>query len=633
MKKLWLQVFVLLLFILFYFCPQRVFVPPQLNANGIVKADSSNQIIISEIMYDPGVSGDEICKGDLCEWFEIKNLGNSALDLKNFQFYINGTMLSLSFPIIDGDEQSLLDDYAIITKDRQSFLDSYLSDFPNLANVPIIQASNLSLTNSSGRLLEIKNGGNLTESISYDPKWGGGADFSLERNSSDLWCESLSVKGTPGQENSLEKIEFNNFLKLVSPAQKTNFIGAQSVKFEWQDNFNLFVSKYNLIIAADENFKNVITSKDLSSKSLTMNLDFGKYFWKIQRIMTAYDQNGSSDLILEESDVGSFSISPVQYSDKVMLNEIFPYPSGGSENEFIEIFNSGQEIVNLGGWHLTDGVGKFYFPNDLIINPGQYLVFYNPITKITLNNDGDLVSLYSGESIISQISYQTAKEDYSYSFGDNGWLWTSERTPGEENIFEEPVSEIGNNLCSNEAVEIKTGEVGDYIGCLVKISGLVVKNYSTVFYMDDGSGEIKVYFSKASGLDKSQIKKGSTVAIVGIVEKISGGLRVRPLSQEDIQILKAPVQETKKKVATKSASTKTTSSGQKQILNKNVAFASDGLVKGINQSMQKTKNLVEWAKGIILISILILGLILIEWRWNILVKVRNKPDKLPGNSP
>lgn len=171
----------------------------------------------------------------------------------------------------------------------------------------------------------------------------------------------------------------------------------------------------------------------------------------------------------------------------VVINEIMyhPYHSDTSpENiwlEYIEFFNLGAESVNLGGWQLTGAV-EFTFPNDIVLNPGDYLVvtaeknnfsakypgIINAIGNWNgkLSNSGEEIELKdTNGNIIDRVRYtdggdwalrRLGPEDY----GHRGWEWITEHD-GEGKSLEliNPAlpNEYGQNWNSSK---IKSGTPG-----------------------------------------------------------------------------------------------------------------------------------------------------------------------------
>ncbi|MFH2105340.1 MAG: lamin tail domain-containing protein [Parcubacteria group bacterium] len=87
---------------------------------------------------------------------------------------------------------------------------------------------------------------------------------------------------------------------------------------------------------------------------------------------------------------------------------------------------------------------------------------------------------------------------------------------------------------------LSTGGVKEqFVGQLIKVTGQLTKSSGTTFYINDGSGEVKISLQKSAGLKKPEWKKDDWVTITGIVGKTSSGLRVLPRYQEDLQSGKA----------------------------------------------------------------------------------------------
>ncbi|MFA5211491.1 MAG: lamin tail domain-containing protein [Patescibacteria group bacterium] len=124
----------------------------------------------------------------------------------------------------------------------------------------------------------------------------------------------------------------------------------------------------------------------------------------------------------------------------IIINEIFPNPKGDdSKDEFIELKNEGETTVNLDGWSLSDSSKTKYKINNLSLKPNEFYVLKREQSKIALNNGGgDEVKLFfSDGSLIQSIKYiDSAEDDLSFALNQNGiFVWTSEITPGTENII------------------------------------------------------------------------------------------------------------------------------------------------------------------------------------------------------
>lgn len=181
------------------------------------------------------------------------------------------------------------------------------------------------------------------------------------------------------------------------------------------------------------------------------------------------DQN---DEDVEDGKDGEGVIS-YQYEgyDQIRLNEIMPNPEGkDSGHEWLEIYNYGEEDVDLGGWYLMVNSKKIEL--DELIMSGEFLVEYIG----GLSNSGTRVGLYSPDNAeVSQFEYGKSVEGYSYANLEDEWDWTLETTEGSENpkieyiegVIEE-VDEVGQTL-KIENLNLVYEEIPDGVEVGVKV--------------------------------------------------------------------------------------------------------------------------------------------------------------------
>ncbi len=85
--------------------------------------------------------------------------------------------------------------------------------------------------------------------------------------------------------------------------------------------------------------------------------------------------------------------------------------------------------------------------------------------------------------------------------------------------------------------QMEAAEVGESCeGFLVSISGEVVEVSGNNIYLDDGSDEVRIYINKNTGISTAGIKPGHILTATGIVSETKTGYRVLPRSQEDLKI-------------------------------------------------------------------------------------------------
>lgn len=127
-------------------------------------------------------------------------------------------------------------------------------------------------------------------------------------------------------------------------------------------------------------------------------------------------------------------LEPFQYSQNILVNEFMPFPEKDS-TEWVELYNSGSEKINLNGWQITNSAGPTHaqaIPEGTAINPGDFLVVAFP--QSIFNNEGDQAQLlWPDDQAIHIVDYQQAAQGLACAKFSNGWLWTNQPTPGQGN--------------------------------------------------------------------------------------------------------------------------------------------------------------------------------------------------------
>jgi len=156
----------------------------------------------------------------------------------------------------------------------------------------------------------------------------------------------------------------------------------------------------------------------------------------------------------------SFLILILNFAGAVVINEILPDPIESDDNEWIEIYNPNNSMLNLSEWFIKDN--SSVPPNKIICCPGSncsmetnasfFIITGNKsnISQITnqtivyfcvnrstigngLTNDGDNISFYNS-SYITSFSYANSIEGKSWARLENGtFIICDTPTPGLEN--------------------------------------------------------------------------------------------------------------------------------------------------------------------------------------------------------
>jgi len=235
----------------------------------------------------------------------------------------------------------------------------------------------------------------------------------------------------------------------------------------------------------------------------------------------------------------------------IHITEILPNPRGDDITEWIELTNMGDFAVDLTGVYIddSDGGSKPYALNNIIMDPGAYLVLNRERTKLMLNNTSDEVRLLTDDRVIESVPYDDPPEEKSYSLDEQKeiWYWNNSPTPGSQNIITTPsrddtyIQFANSNDFKNEAgdaINIDLPYIRELeIGTRVKVQGVVSVEPGilgkTYFYIV-GSQGVQVYFSKK---DWPQLTLGDSVGIIGTLSETGGETRVKIADKNDIIFL------------------------------------------------------------------------------------------------
>lgn len=121
----------------------------------------------------------------------------------------------------------------------------------------------------------------------------------------------------------------------------------------------------------------------------------------------------------------------------VRLNEILANSKGSEDGEFIELYNLGDEEVDISWWSIRDTSGSSYvFPGGIFVGSREYLVITKKQSGLSLNNSDERIELLDAVGgIVDVVSYKTSKEDVSWAFDGSKWRASLVFTPGSENAL------------------------------------------------------------------------------------------------------------------------------------------------------------------------------------------------------
>jgi hypothetical protein len=340
-----------------------------------------NDVIISEIMADPSPSVG-LPESEYIEWYNASGRdlfledwlfvnGNSSIKLKPFLFKADSIVL-----FCKSSDTNLFKSFGKVIG---------LNTWPSVGN-------------STGILKIIDNKGLLIDEVNYNTTWyknkskiNGG--YSLECTQAKKSCEGVYVweasrnenGGSPGSKNSY----WNQSNITPFYIYQFDFLNDSSIyiRFNLSADSSTSVVKNNYQILYPTSFPKAISKANTyhSEYILTYNIKFrnnNNYRFKITNIKTC---DGRA---LEEAE---FSLVYRNNDDTslVKINELMidPSPSVGlAEVEYIELFNTSQNYVNLSSYTLNIASTKLILPNYLL-KPTEYVL-------ICASNDTNYIRQY-----------------------------------------------------------------------------------------------------------------------------------------------------------------------------------------------------------------------------------------------
>ena len=156
------------------------------------------------------------------------------------------------------------------------------------------------------------------------------------------------------------------------------------------------------------------------------------------------------------------TVQKLNYAQGIVFNEILVSPSGPDETEeWLELFNKNDFLVDLSGWKISDSFGKtkeYSFPENSLVPPQEYLVIRRPESGIVLNNQEEKLILSSPDNqIIDSVYYKGSVLSQSLARFSDQWSWTKTLTPGSLNIQSDHKSKEQEESVINENAEEEVG--------------------------------------------------------------------------------------------------------------------------------------------------------------------------------
>lgn len=513
-----------------------------------VKAVSLRDVVINEIAWS-GTSA-----GSTHEWVELFNNTDADIDLSGWHFYAEDWTPDI---VIGQDSKTKKTENSIISAKGYYLLERRSEAKINDSVVSGVSADwygsfGSGLKNDGGENLFLRNSEENTPDIDsvkakdMSGKWFAGTAspdyFSMERknplasgddpanwHSNDgvtrngMDANNNPINGTPGRSNSQPQISVNDGAneeengqdqdddeidELAEVAESTGTEEGSGLQSGSDKDLSPILVAANaggdIFTFLGETIRFDGSKSTGGNLSFSWNLGNGEII-KEKQFGYVYQFPGKyivtltvSDGILKASDEARVEV----ISGGVKISEFLPFPEGkDAEEEWIEIHNSGDYLVDLGGWQLDDmadgGSKPWTFPARTFIQPRGYLVISRVISKIALNNDKDVVRLiYPNGVVADEINYEKPKKGMSGILMGGSFFWSKFPTPGATNILEaDVVKSLGAKPINSYFVENFS------------------EAYQSIIYADNNAGENKE--------KKNLIVLGSNETSGSILEEVS----------------------------------------------------------------------------------------------------------------
>jgi hypothetical protein len=152
--------------------------------------------------------------------------------------------------------------------------------------------------------------------------------------------------------------------------------------------------------------------------------------------------DGANDFYAFTTNTPGTNNSAILIGD-IVINELMYDPiSGNNDDQYIELYNKGTNMINLSGWEFTSGV-TFTFPPNAVIGPNGYVVVGKNITNLFakysnlnaantygnysshLSHDGALLALAQPESYFGTNTIYVEEDEVTYGTGGRWGEWSA----------------------------------------------------------------------------------------------------------------------------------------------------------------------------------------------------------------
>ncbi|MBI2484648.1 lamin tail domain-containing protein [Candidatus Uhrbacteria bacterium] len=241
------------------------------------------------------------------------------------------------------------------------------------------------------------------------------------------------------------------------------------------------------------------------------------------------------------------SIPETPLAVTLRLGELYPRPHGADEEEeYVTIVNTGDAPAELYGWSLADAGGKVWKAEGThVVAAHAEVQLPRPLTKITLNNDTDTITLVHPNGIpIDSVTYKDAPKGGRYRKEGETWRWQGQmaalapsgEAPSPPPLEIPPVSLTPTpdtpEIAVASSVKVKKSSTSRTEIIEAIVSALPGAFSTQQFYVQNP--DTQVYMQKA---DFPELALGDRVRMQGTFGEAYGQKRFKVSAREHITIL------------------------------------------------------------------------------------------------
>lgn len=407
------------------------------------EAQDVSDIVINEFLARPNSDwdGDDIYDSSDDEWVELYNPTDILIN-------VSGCFIGDS-----GSEREITGNGDILP---HGFFIIYGSDYGSLS------------FNNAGDTVRFLDTDGTTVIDSYD-FFSADQDVSEGREADGASSWITFESPTPGKRNYDEPPTIAFVLHTpLNPRSSNNVTIIANVSDDYRINFVNLSYSINGGDFTDVEMKDDGIYPDTSAddRNFTSQISYHVSGTTMRYYINCSDDNDQNTSWPLNAPTSYFSFAFDDEDRTVVINEFLADPGSDWDgdgwadynDEWIELYNPRNTLVNLGSWKIDDttGIGSpsYSIPFGMVIEPKDFLLFYRNSTEIALDNYGDNITLMDETDSIADIyPYTTCSNDVAcgrFPDGTENWNDYLLPTPGLPNQYTVDSLENLSNIVINE---------------------------------------------------------------------------------------------------------------------------------------------------------------------------------------